>query len=226
MGLHDGHRERMKRRFREHGADNFDDHQLLELFLFYCKAREDTNPLAHRLLERFGSLAGVFDASWEDLLQVEGVGEHAATAIHLMPQLMRRYELSRSDLKGILYTTEEIGAFLKPYFFGARNETVYMICLDAKGKVLNCSRLGEGTLNSASLPTRRVVETALVNRASAVVLAHNHTSGIAIPSHEDVAATRMVRDLLEAMGVELLDHLVMADDDFTSMRQSGLLAGR
>ena len=226
MGLHDGHRDRMKRRFREHGADVFDDHQLLELFLFYSKAREDTNPLAHELMNRFGSLAGVFDASYDDLMKVNGVGEHVATAIRLMPQLMRRYEMSRSELKGILYTTQEIGEFLQPYFFGARNEMIYMISLDAKGKVLNCSLLGEGELNSANLSSRKVVEVALANRASAVVLAHNHTSGIAIPSREDVAATMMIRKLLDAMGIELTDHLVVADGDFISMKDSGMLQGK
>lgn len=223
MGLHDGHRDRMKRRFREHGADVFDDHQLLELFLFFCKAREDTNPLAHELINRFGSLSGVFDASYEDLMKVPGVGEHVATGIRLLPQLMRRYELCRSDLKGILNNTREMGEFLQPYFFGARNETIYMISLDAKGKVLNCDRLGEGSLNAANLSSRRVVEVALANRASAVVLAHNHTSGIAIPSNEDIATTLMLRDLLSAMGIQLLDHLVMADEDFTSMRESNIL---
>lgn len=226
MGVHDGHRDRMKARFRTHGAEAFDDHQLLELFLFFSKARVDTNPLAHALLNRFGSLAGVFDASYHDLMQVEGVGEHVATSILLMPQLMRRYALSRADLKGILYTTAEIGEYLQPYFFGARNEMVYMLSLDAKGKVLNCNWLGEGSLNVADISNRRVVETALANRASSVVLAHNHTSGIAVPSQEDVAATLMVREILDAMGIELLDHIVLADGDFVSMRDSGMLLGR
>ena len=226
MGLHDGHRDRIKRRFRTNGADVFDDYQLLELFLFYCKSREDTNPLAHRLMNRFGTLSGVFDASYEDLLKVDGVGEHVATAIRLMPQLMRRYEMARSDIKGILYTTRDIGAFLQPYFFGARNETIYLISLDAKGKVLNCDQLGEGTLNAANLSSRKLVETALSNRASSVVLAHNHTSGIAIPSQEDVTTTLMMRDILRAMGIELVDHLVVADGDYTSMKDSGLLRGK
>jgi DNA repair protein RadC len=154
------------------------------------------------------------------------VGEHVATAIRLMPELMRRYELSRSDLKGILYTTEDIGEFLQPYFFGARNEMIYMISMDAKGKVLNCDRLGEGSLNETSLSSRKVVETALANRASSVVLAHNHTSGIAIPSREDVAATLMMRNVLEAMGIELVDHLVVADEDYISMKDSGMLQGK
>lgn len=226
MGIHSGHRERMKRRFLEHGADNFDDHQLLELFLFYCKPQVDTNPLAHQLLNTFGSLAGVFDAAYQDLLAVPGVGEHVATAIRLMPQLMRRYEISRATPRDVVHNPDDLGKLLCPYFFGAQNETIYMLSLDAKGQVLSCDLLGQGMLHSVSLSCRKVVEVALANRAYAVILAHNHTSGIAIPSDEDVVSTQMLYDLLQSLDIRLLDHLVIADGDYTSMCSSNLIKGR
>lgn len=220
MGLHDGHRDRMKKRFLAHGADVFDDHQLLELLLFFGKPQGDVNPLAHTLIERFGSLDAVFDASVEELEQVKGVGEHVAVLIHLMPQLMRRYQLSRQSGDQIVQSVTEMGTFLLPYFFGARNEMAYLLSLDAKGKVLGCDRLSEGGLNVTAFDNRTAVECALRRRASYVVLAHNHTSGIARPSAEDVLATVSLYQTMRTMDIELVDHLVMADDDFVSLRQS------
>ncbi len=223
MSLHDGHRARVKRRFLEHGADVFDDHQLLELLLYYSVPQGDTNPLAHRLINEFGSLSAVLDASVEDLLKVPGVGQHTAILLHLITPLTRRYLLSRTNLDAIITSTQEAGAYLLPFFHGMRNECVYMLCMDAKGKLLSCCFLGEGSLNSASVDNRKVVEAALTHRASAVILAHNHTSGIAVPSQDDIRSTLLLRELLRGIQVELIDHIVLADDDFTSMRDSGLI---
>ena len=222
MGIHDGHRERMKRRFLEHGADVFDDHQLLELLLFFSKPQGDVNPLAHQLMDRFGSLAAVFDADPAELTRVKGVGEHTAALITLMPALMRRYQLSRQDMEAIINTPRAAGEFLMPYFYGARNEQAYLLCLDAKGKALACDRIGEGALNSVGLDSRAAVECVLRHRASLAVLAHNHTSGVAAPSREDVSATLELERVLSAVGVELFDHILGADEDFVSFRESGL----
>ena len=129
MSLHDGHRARVKRRFLEHGADVFDDHQLLELLLYYSVPQGDTNPLAHRLINEFGSLSAVLDASVEDLLKVPGVGQHTAILLHLITPLTRRYLLSRTNLDAIITSTQEAGAYLLPFFHGMRNECVYMLCM-------------------------------------------------------------------------------------------------
>lgn len=222
MSIHDGHRQRLKERFMEQGMDSFTQVQALELLLFYCIPRQDTNELAHRLLERFGSFAQVLDADLEDLQTVKGIGESAALFLKMVPASARYYQVDKARLEGKpLLTIEDCGAYMLPYFLGRPNETVYVLCLDAKGKAICCRMVGEGGINSAGVPIRRIVELALAVKATSVVLAHNHPSGIALPSHEDVAATQRVATALEAVDVILVDHLVIADDDFTSMVHSG-----
>lgn len=220
--IHDGHRQRLKDRFRKDGLDGFSDVQTLELLLFYCIPRRDTNPIAHALLERFGSLHQVLEAPLHELEKVEGIGEQASTLISLTRQLARSYGVSRSASQNILNTTSKCGEFLKPYFLGKREETVYLLCLDAKCKALGCTEVGRGSVNSASLSIRRIVENALAVNATSVVLAHNHPSGLAIPSAEDVVTTRRVAMALQAVGIYLADHIVVAEDDFVSLMESGM----
>lgn len=221
MSIHDGHRQRLKERFTKEGLDNFNELQVLELLLFYCIPRQDTNPLAHALLDRFGSLAQVLEAPSSELKKVPGIGDSAATFLPLMASLCRYYLVNRTSSNCILDSIEQCGAYLLPFFYGRRNEIVYLLCLDAKCKVLACKEIGEGSVNSASVPIRRIVETALGVNATSVVLAHNHPSGMALPSAEDQLTTRRLAVALNAVDIELVDHLVVADDDYVSLRQSG-----
>lgn len=219
--IHLGHRERLKRRFLEEGLDDFTDIQVLELLLFYAIARQDTNPIAHNLLDHFGSLSQVLEASPEELKKVKGVGEHAALLLHLIPQIGRYYQVDSAQRVDILTSLDACGAYLVPYFFARTRETVFLLCMDAKCKVLCCKEIGEGSVNSASISVRKVVETALAANATTVILAHNHPSGIAIPSDEDVQTTRRIAAALSAVEIHLADHIVVAEGDYVSMVQSG-----
>ena len=219
--IHTGHRERLKRRFREEGLGNFTDIQALELLLFYSIPRVDTNPIAHALLEHFGSLSQVLEASIEELQKVKGISEHTAILLQLIPQLGRYYQVDCSQRIEVLTSLDACGAYLVPRFFGRNKETVFLLCLDAKCKVLCCKEIGEGSVNSASISVRKVVETALAANASSVVLAHNHPSGIALPSDEDVQTTRRIAAALSAVEIQLVDHIVVAEGDYVSMVQSG-----
>jgi len=221
LGVHDGHREKMRQRFLKHGLDNFAEHEALELLLYYAIPRRDTNPIAHALMERYGSLSAVLSAPVEDLQQVEGVGENAAALLRLAPLLCAKARLADAEKETVLTSVDRLGAYLLPRFSGESNEAVYQLCLDRKGKLLTCKRLGEGGLSGADLDVRRIVENAVLSRASGVVLAHNHPSGIALPSAEDLAATERVRTALAVIDIELMDHIIVADDDFVSMRDSG-----
>ena len=225
MEEHAGHRERMRKRFLRFGLDNFDDHNVLELLLFYAVPRRDTNVIAHRLLDALGTLDGVFDASPEALMAVEGVGPGAAALIRLVPEAARRYFIARTAPGQILADSEAAGRYLLPRFLTCRDETMYLVCMDGKLKVLDCREVSRGSATSVSVNARRVTQIALGQNASAVLLAHNHTSGIAIPSDEDVAVTLRLRALLAQVGVTLTDHIVVAGDDFVSMADSGLLPG-
>lgn len=224
MAVHDGHRERLRQKFLENGLDSFTDIQALEFLLTFVIARKDVNPLAHDLLDRFGSLPNVLDASAADLQKVPGVGETTAALLTLLPQLMRRYSIRKSAVGQILKTTEDIGRYLMPYFFGAKDEKVYLLCLDAKCKVLDCRELFAGSVNTVAVSTRKIVEEALRQNATTAILAHNHVSGIALPSKEDEETTRTVFAALDAVGVLLSDHIIVADNDFVSLADSGYFA--
>ena len=223
MSIHDGHRQRLKERFARGGLDSFTDVQVLELALFYCIPRKGTNPIAHALLERFGSLSQVLEASVEALQKVPGIGENTAIYLTMLPQIGRYYLVDRSQRELVLPTIEKCGAYLTSYFFGRSTESVYMLCLDAKCKVLCCREVGQGSINSAGISVRKIVEVALATNATTVILAHNHPSGLARPSGEDIQTTRRVAAALAAVEVHLADHIVVADGDYVSMVQSGYI---
>ena len=232
MGIHDGHREKMRQRFMTGGLDAFADHEILELLLYYAIPRRDTNPIAHALMERYGSLPAVLAAPMEDLKRTEGIGESAAVLLHLVPQVCRRARLAQVGEDQVLNSSERAGAYLLECFDGESREVIYQLCLDRKGKLLACKRLGEGGISSApgsvasaDLDVRRLVENAILTGASAVILAHNHPSGVALPSDGDYTATMRVRAALNAIGIELADHIIVADGDFVSMADSGDLLG-
>lgn len=218
--VHKGHRERLKQRFLEEGLDHFSDIQVLELLLFYAIPQRDTNPIAHELLRHFGSLSQVLDASVEELKKVDGIKDSAATLLALVTQLCRYYQVDSAQRVEILNSLEACGKYLLPRFFGRTRETVFLLCLDAKCKVICCKEIGEGSVNAASISIRKVVETALSANASSVILAHNHPSGLAVPSDEDILTTKRLYAALQAVDIILADHLVVAEGDYVSMAQT------
>lgn len=220
MSVHEGHRQRLKDRFCKEGLDNFNDLYVLELLLFYCISRKDTNEIAHRLLERFGSLRQILDADRSELLKVEGIGEHTAIFLSLIREVGRYYTIDREKTGTVLRTTRECCSYIKTFFYGRNVETVFLLSLDAKCKVLSCRKVCEGSVNSASVSARRIVEIALQEGASTVILAHNHPSGIAIPSEEDVQTTIKIGHALKAVDIILADHIVVSDMDSISMIDS------
>ena len=224
MGIHDGHREKMRKRFLGGGLEHFADHEALELLLFYAIPRRDVNPIAHELMNRYGSLSAVLAAPVEDLQKVDGIGESAAILLKLVPHLCHKARLADAGKQEIvLNTSGRAGVYLLEHFAEEKNEVIYQLCLDRKGKALVCKRLGEGNVGSAALDIRRMVENAILSSASAVILAHNHPSGVALPSPEDYAATDRAKAALATIGVALSDHIIIADGTFVSMADSGYL---
>ena len=223
--IHTGHRGRVKQEFLTRGIEGWPDHRVLELVLFYAIPQGDVNPLAHELIDRFGSLSGVLDALPEELMKVKGMGEHSATMLKLFPAVLGRYLEGRTGPGQLVHTTQEAGHVLAPYLYGSRNEMVYVLCLDAKRKVLGVRRISEGNNNNSDVTIRRAAEECMALRASACYLAHNHISGIALPSPEDMNTTAVIRTVLEPLGVLLVDHLVFVDGDLVSIQESAA-AGR
>lgn len=223
MDVHSGHRERLRSRFLEHGLDNFNEINALELLLFYCVPRRDTNPIAHALLDQFGSLDGVFQASIQELCQVSGVGETSAALIRLVPQLMKKSMTTKAMLTDVIRSSEDAGRYLAPRFAFERDEVVFMLCLDSQKRVICCTEMGRGVVNSVETNVRRIVETALKAKAAAVIFAHNHPDGIAVPSVEDRLVTKQINSSLALVGIPLVDHIIFSGDDFVSFADSGLL---
>lgn len=223
MGVHDGHRDRLRARFLEYGLDNFNDLNALELLLFYAIPRRDTNEIAHALLECFGSLEGVFYASERDLLQVPGIGTNAAALIRLVPQLMKKSALSRPDRREVIMNSSDAGRYFVPRFMYEQDEVVYLLCLDGQKRVIKCAEMGRGVVNCVETSIRRIVETALKYKSSSVILAHNHPDGLALPSSEDDMVTKQVSTALALVGVSLEDHIIVAGDDFVSFADSGIM---
>lgn len=222
---HTGHRERMKAEFLARGLEGWPDHRVLELLLFYTIPQGDVNDLAHELVERFGSLAGVLDASVEELKKVKGVGDHTAVFLRMLPAVLGRYQGARTRLSAIINSPEEAYAWLEPYFFGARNEMVYVLCLDGKRQVLGVRKAAEGSIELAEVNTRRIAEEAIGLRAAQIYVAHNHVSNLAIPSQADWLTTDTLRGALRPIGIELIDHLVFVDGDMVSLKDSEHLKG-
>ena len=215
--------DRLARHLLQRNPDTLKDAELLELLLRFVVGETNAAALAQRLLERWPCLASVLEADAQEPSAVEGMTDECAVLLRLVPELQRRYLIARSAPETRLVDSVAFGGYLLPYFYGAKDEMVYLLSLDATGKPLSCRLIGHGSVNSANVPVRRLVQEALTANATAVVLAHNHPSGIAIPSREDIDLTLRLRDALDVMDILLLDHLVIADDDFVSMSDSGYL---
>lgn len=223
MGVHDGHRERLKSRYIEHGLESFNELNTLELLLFYAIPRKDTNVIAHELLDRFGSLAGVFDASVYELMEVRGVGESAAVLISMIPKAMRKSLISQNEKKPVINSTRLAAEYLVPCFAFEKEEKIMLLCLDSQKKLISCVEVARGVVNSVETNVRRIAELALKSRASSVVLSHNHPDGAAYPSREDDYVTKQVRQALEAICIPLDDHIIIAGDKYVSYAETGLI---
>ena len=223
MGVHDGHRERLRARCAEHGLESFNELNALELLLCYAIPRRDTNEIAHRLLDAFGSLSGVFQASMQELTSIPGIGENAATLILMVPQIVKKAHVSKAKEIKIIRNSTDAGNYLLPYFLDEPDEIVMMLCLDNKRAVICCREMGRGVVNCVDANIRRMVETALKVKTTTVIVAHNHPNGVALPSREDDNFTRTLYRSLGLLGITLEDHIIVANDEFVSLADSGVM---
>ena len=224
MNLHEGHRQRLKERFIKSGLNDFEDHNILELLLFFSVPRSDTNEIGHKLLKHFGSLSNVFDADIKELCKVEGIGIHSATLIKLIPELCSVYNKDKNENIEIMNSSEIAGKYFVPRFMGKKDEEVHIMLLDDKKKLLRSEMISKGTVNACAASVRSIVDKALKYNATAVVLAHNHPGGVALPSKNDICVTKRIYQALQLMDIHLCDHIVVAGDDFVSMKDSGMFA--
>ena len=220
VNLHANHRERVRKRYLSEGGRSFPDHNLLEMLLFFSIPREDTNDIAHLLLKEFGSFSAVFDASYEDLQRVKGIGPNSALHIKLITEVARRYMVDRAEEKPIIDTTAKAVEYLRNRFIGLENETAILLCLDGK---FNIKRISEYTSNSSSgiiLDINKMVLDALNCDAHGIVLAHNHIHGFAAPSRADDETTRQLAKTLENLEISVCDHIIFSKGEVYSFAQN------
>lgn len=224
--VHALHRQRIRTRIAKTGFEGLHDHEIIEFLLFFAIPRGDVNPIAHALVDRFGSLSGVLEASVPELQSIKGIGETSALFLHSMLPIFRLYTLDKERQRmhnQPLTSPKLIIDYVKPHFIGLHNELVLMFCMDNRGAVLHLEKLGEGSVGSVTFTIRRLVEIAMQYHAYGVVLAHNHPHGAARPSNEDINMTSRVHSALQSVEIQLLDHVIIADDDAMSMREQGLI---
>ncbi|MBO5859623.1 MAG: DNA repair protein RadC [Clostridia bacterium] len=215
--VHENHRARMRETIRKTGVESIPDINLLEYLLFYSIPRKDTNEIAHNLLNTFGSLNGVLNASYEQLLGVDGMGESSALLISLIPGISRRYIESAEKKKVNLSEPSDAVEYIKSKFFGEKNEVFYILCLDALGNLINCCKLGDGNHQTVMLDKRGILETAFRNNADTVIFAHNHPNGVAAPSRKDIETTDEMQNLFRKCGIRLVDHIIVANGETLSL---------
>ncbi len=219
--LHQGHRDRLRNEFLSHtDSSAIPEHKLLEMLLFYGIPRQDTNPLAHTLINTFGSFSAVFEADVTDLAAVKGMTKNAAVLIKLMLPIAKAYIKNKSNESAPLKTREEIGNFILTEYFGVSVERCSLLCLNHTGKVLSFDILAEGSIDSVGISIRSVIERVVQTGATSVVLAHNHPGGIALPSPADVSMTVALSNALKAVSVNFCDHIIISDNDYISMALS------
>ena len=211
---HKNHRERVKNKYLEHGLECFADHEVLEMILFYSVPQKDTNLMAHQLIDRFGSLRKVLEATPEELYEVSGIKIHSAVLLGIIRDINRRCVLSDVREGEIFDRVSKIGEYLMGYFSGIPNERVCVMLLDNSMRLIDCVKISDGSVNGSSIDYRLIAQTALSKKASSVILAHNHPDGCALPSREDREVTRAVEAALSVVGVNLLEHIVVGAGNF------------
>lgn len=224
--IHEGHRERLRLRYQEHGASAFTDHEMLELLLTYAIPRRDTNETAHLLLSRFSSLSEVFGAPIELLQSVAGVGPSAAQYLRLIGDLQGRIALRKLTQRNgriLLNTPSRTARYAELLLGHESNERMLVLCLNAQRALIGTIPVGSGSISELTVYPRTIVEQALLKRAHSVILVHNHPSGDPTPSQADMDTTEAVRAALSSVHIALLDHIVVGDDYVYSFSAESIL---
>ncbi len=220
---HEGHKSRLREKARAILSD-LPEHEVLELLLNYCIVRKNTNSIAHDLLSKFGSLAGVLDAPYDSLKQVEGMGEVSATFLNLLPSIFSYY--NRSGLKGrkTLSNVQQCVEYAQTYLNMCKSEKLLVVCLDKRFNILLSFDLSDNQSDIISFKLADVLAKITSAKSSRVLVAHNHIFGSVKPSSEDIMFTKKLVVALNSVGIEFVDHIIVSNnDEYFSFRASEIL---
>jgi DNA repair protein RadC len=224
--MHEGHRQRLTDRYLNEGLEGFEDHEILEYILFYALPRVDTNDIAHRLIETFGSLFGVLEADPKDLQQVGGIGKRAAAYITMFPQVFRAYQRSKLGKRPSIKTIKDACEFAKALLFGKAFEQFYVIWLDTQNRVIHYEKLSEGSISESPVYMNKIAAGALRHHAVKGLVAHNHPGGSVTPSSADISTTHDIVKALGTLGIELIDHIIVSENNAFSFQADSLMGKR
>lgn len=217
------HRQRLKKKFSESGIDAFHDYEVLELLLSYAIPQKDVKPLAKDLLKKFGTLKGVMDAERQDLENTTGIGTHSAVLIMLVKEMGTLYLKEKAKGKPQITCTKELIDYCKVKMGGLKDEQFHVIYLDAQNKIIEIETVQEGIVNQAVVYPRKVLENALMQKASAIILVHNHPSGYIKPSEADIRLTKTIQETAKILDILVHDHVIIGENRFFSFREEGLM---
>ena len=223
--IHEGHRERMRSRYLQEGADGMATHEILEMLLYGTIPRGDTNEIAHHLLDEFGSISNLIEADPHEIAKTAGVGMKSAVFLSLLHELVLRYEREKVEQKPALTSISRSVEYCRALLTFRATERFYVICLDSRRKILHTSKISEGTVNDAVVSPRMVAEKALRYQATSVLLCHNHPKGRVKPSFDDINLTARLKRMLEPLGVEVVDHIIIGENEYFSFFENDLLKG-
>ena len=219
---HKGHRERVRERYIKHGIESFSEYQMLEFLLFYAFRQGDTNPLAHKLIDKFGSLQGVLRADYKDLIEVCGIKETSASLITLVRE-MGRYINTSNYMGETLLTTDDVGRFCCRYFSNHVVEEAIIIVINAQRQIQAVEVISKGNETQTGFSPRTIIKAALSHHGCHIIAAHNHPDGNHLPSNQDVYNTNKLIPALREFDVFMIDHIVCAGDKYTSMFEKGYI---
>lgn len=221
--VHDGHRERMRLRFRETGSfDGFSEHEIIEMLLFYTHPRRNTNEIAHELINRFGSIAGIIEAEYDDLIKIKYITDGAATLFKMLPKFLPVYYNSKNN--GMIYdNSQKLIALFEPYFVGLAHEEFRAAYFDNKLALIRNVALDSGDTSGTAVNIRKLVEIALRENAATVAIAHNHPKTASKPSSGDFNTTQQIIDVLKPMKIDFLDHVIVGEDKTISLRDDAYI---
>lgn len=218
--IHSGHRQRMREKAYKNGFDSFEQHELLEMLLYATVPQKDTNPIAHNLINSFGSFHAVFEAPVEELMKVSGMTKTSAFLLKMIPEISSEYLYDKvSGENNYIKTSEEAYNYIAPKYIGKTNEIIYVLFMNTAGKLISFEMLDKGSLNFANIDSRKLVSLCLKHNAAGIIICHNHPSGNATPSSNDMITTKNIRICVNSISVKLLDHLIITDKGYTSMRE-------
>ncbi len=224
INIHKGHRQRLKEKVKNNGISSLSKHEVLELLLTYTIPQKDTNALAHELINQFGSFSSVLDASYEELLKADGVGNETALFLSMLPNVFEVYKANKTETKiRTIKNTEDCIIYFRQNFEVQNNECFYLVCMNKLGKPIKTITIKGSTDHNISLNIREITEKINSVNTFAVLMYHTHPKGKVLPSEADLSATQNIINICALLNIVFCDHLIFNEYTHLSLACAGYL---